>query len=150
MPLSAYIVQDMHELAQAHAIWRFIVVDEEEEKPRLLLWMLKPHMLVSYESVKHYLMRPSATIHVAKLVKPAIPTPDVKRCVFHSVRILFCDTNKELSLIEQHPHFQQHEQLMYPFQVCQQIAALLQESNSVYPEHTQQLLGLRVGWLQRA
>ncbi|KAH7098859.1 HECT-like ubiquitin-conjugating enzyme-binding-domain-containing protein [Auriculariales sp. MPI-PUGE-AT-0066] len=136
MPLSAYVVQDMHELAQAHAVWRFIVLDEEEEKPRLLLWMLKPHMLVSYETNKHYLLKRTATLHVAKilyrLVKPTIPTPDIK------------------SLIEQYPTFAQHEQLVYPFQVCQQIAALLQESNTVYPEHTQELLGLRVGWLQRA
>ena len=147
----------MHELAQAHAIWRFIILDEEEEKPRMLLWMLKPHMLVSYETTKHYLMRPCATIHVAKilfkLIKPSIPAPDIKRYVVALFSFGFCFSRgltTGFSLIEQHPHFQQHEQLMYPFQVCQQIAALLQESNSVYPEHTQQLLGLRVGWLQRA
>lgn len=75
----------MHELAQAHAIWRFILVDEEEEKPRLLLWMLKPHMLISYEATKHYLIQRSGSLHVAKilfkLIGPGFPAPDIKTCV---------------------------------------------------------------------
>ncbi|EJD51155.1 hypothetical protein AURDEDRAFT_57237, partial [Auricularia subglabra TFB-10046 SS5] len=136
IPLSAYIIQDMHELAQAHAIWRFILVDEEEEKPRLLLWMLKPHMLISYEADKHYLIPRSGSLHVAKilfkLIGPGFPSPDVK------------------TLVEQHPHFAQHERLLYPFHVCQHLAGLLQESNGTYPESMQELLGLRVGWLQRS
>ena len=59
--------------------------DEEEEKPRLLLWMLKPHMLVSYEAAKHYLIQRSGTLHVAKilfkLIGPGFPAPDIKTCV---------------------------------------------------------------------
>lgn len=35
--MSAYVVEDMIELSQAHATYRFIVCDEEEEKPRLLV-----------------------------------------------------------------------------------------------------------------
>lgn len=35
--MSAYVVEDMTELSQAHATYRFIVCDEEEEKPRLLV-----------------------------------------------------------------------------------------------------------------
>ena len=37
IPMSAYVVEDMVELSQAHATYRFIVCDEEEEKPRLLV-----------------------------------------------------------------------------------------------------------------
>lgn len=37
IPLSAFIVEDMMEYVQAHATYRFYVVDEEEEKPRLLV-----------------------------------------------------------------------------------------------------------------
>ncbi len=37
IPLSAYIVQDMHELAQAHAVWHFVIEDEEERRPRMLV-----------------------------------------------------------------------------------------------------------------
>lgn len=37
VPLSAFIVEDMVELVQAHATYRFVLFDEEEEKPRLLV-----------------------------------------------------------------------------------------------------------------
>jgi len=37
IPMSAYVVEDMTELSQAHATYRFVVCDEEEEKPRLLV-----------------------------------------------------------------------------------------------------------------
>ena len=37
IPLSAFIVEDMAELARAHATYRFVVLDEEEERPRILV-----------------------------------------------------------------------------------------------------------------
>ena len=37
IPLSAFIVEDMNELVRAHATYRFILCDEEDEKPRLLV-----------------------------------------------------------------------------------------------------------------
>ena len=37
IPLSAFIVEDMVELARAHATYRFVVLDEEEERPRILV-----------------------------------------------------------------------------------------------------------------
>jgi len=37
IPLSAFILQDMDELVQAHATYRFVLLDEEEEKPRMLV-----------------------------------------------------------------------------------------------------------------
>ena len=37
IPLSAFVVEDMHELVRAHATYRFILCDEEDEKPRLLV-----------------------------------------------------------------------------------------------------------------
>jgi len=37
IPLSAFIVEDMAELARAHATYRFVVLDEEEELPRILV-----------------------------------------------------------------------------------------------------------------
>lgn len=35
--MSAFIVQDMLEHVSAHATYRFVISDEEEEKPRLLV-----------------------------------------------------------------------------------------------------------------
>jgi hypothetical protein len=37
VPLSAFVVEDMVELQQAHATYRFVIVDEEEERPRMLV-----------------------------------------------------------------------------------------------------------------
>ena len=37
IPLSAFIVEDMMEYVQAHASYRFVLRDEEEEKPRILV-----------------------------------------------------------------------------------------------------------------
>lgn len=37
LPLSAFIVEDMQEFVQAHASYRFIVLDEEDERPRILV-----------------------------------------------------------------------------------------------------------------
>jgi hypothetical protein len=37
IPLSAFIVEDMVELAHAHATYRFVILDEEEERPRILV-----------------------------------------------------------------------------------------------------------------
>jgi hypothetical protein len=37
LPMSAFIVQDMLEHVSAHATYRFVISDEEEERPRLLV-----------------------------------------------------------------------------------------------------------------
>jgi hypothetical protein len=37
IPLSAFIVEDMTEFVQAHATYRFVMLDEEDERPRLLV-----------------------------------------------------------------------------------------------------------------
>jgi hypothetical protein len=37
VPLSAFIVEDMIEYVQAHATYRFVIFDEEDERPRLLV-----------------------------------------------------------------------------------------------------------------
>ena len=40
IPLSAFVVEDMLEYVHAHATYRFIVLDEEDEKPRLMVCTL--------------------------------------------------------------------------------------------------------------
>lgn len=37
VPLSAFIVEDMNEYVHAHATYRFIIMDEEQERPRILV-----------------------------------------------------------------------------------------------------------------
>jgi hypothetical protein len=40
IPLSAFVVEDMMEFVQAHASYRFVIRDEEEERPRMLVCLL--------------------------------------------------------------------------------------------------------------
>lgn len=37
VPLTAFIAEDMNEFVHAHATYRFVIVDEEEERPRILV-----------------------------------------------------------------------------------------------------------------
>jgi len=37
IPLTAFILQDMDEFVHAHATYRFVILDEEDEKPRILV-----------------------------------------------------------------------------------------------------------------
>lgn len=37
VPLSAFIVEDMNEFVQAHATYRFVILDDDEERPRILV-----------------------------------------------------------------------------------------------------------------
>ncbi|KAI0301605.1 HECT-like ubiquitin-conjugating enzyme-binding-domain-containing protein [Multifurca ochricompacta] len=136
IPLSAFIVEDMAELARAHAIYRFIILDEEEERPRILLWLFKPSMRLSYKASRSYLLPERGTIQAAKvlfkILGPSMSHTDLGY------------------LLDRYPGFPQAEQLMYPRDTCTQIAVLLRESNRCYPEGMRSMTGLDVGWLLRA
>jgi hypothetical protein len=159
IPLSAFIVEDMAELARAHATYRFVILDEEEERPRILvrnllvrslrkfqlltslfppskMWLFKPNMRLSYKASKHYLLPEHGTIQAAKVLfkvlGPSMSSMDLG------------------SLLDRYPGFPQAEQLMYPKNTCTQIALLLKESNACYPEGMRSMTRLDVGWLLRA
>lgn len=160
IPLSAFIVEDMAELARAHATYRFVILDEEEERPRILvralprvivirpssdlthlclfekLWLFKPSMYLSYRANKNYLLPERGTILAAKVLykvlEPSMWTMNLE------------------SLLDRYPGFPQAEQLMYSKNTCTQIALLLRESNSCYPEGMRSMTRLDVGWLLRA
>ena len=68
LPLSAFIVADMIELQQAHATHRFIVRDEEDDKPRILMWLFNPSVRLSYSSLTHYGLPEDGTIYAAKIL----------------------------------------------------------------------------------
>ncbi|KAI9509320.1 HECT-like ubiquitin-conjugating enzyme-binding-domain-containing protein [Russula earlei] len=136
IPLSAFIVEDMVELARAHATYRFVILDEEEERPRILMWLFKPNMRLSYKASKNYLLPESATIQVGKvlykILGPSMSSSDLS------------------TLLDRYPGFPQAEQLMYPKDTCTQIALLLRESNTCYPERMRSMTRLDVGWLSRS
>jgi hypothetical protein len=101
LPLSAFIVEDMTEFVEAHASYRFIILDEEEERARILVcfvircaswcsylsqvWLFKPNMRLAYTTQTQYALPRSASIRTAKvlykLLGPSEATTDLQRCV---------------------------------------------------------------------
>lgn len=90
----------MIEFVHAHASYRFVVLDEEEEKPRILvrrtlvsvgaatdhhrqMWLFKPNIQLAYTARTHYSLPKSANMHAAKvlfkLVGPSEERTDLKR-----------------------------------------------------------------------
>ncbi|KAJ6588703.1 HECT-like ubiquitin-conjugating enzyme-binding-domain-containing protein [Mycena capillaripes] len=136
LPLSAFIVEDMTEFVEAHASYRFIILDEEEERARILVWLFKPNMRLAYTTQTQYAMPRSASIRTAKvlykLLGPSEATADLP------------------SILNTYPGFPQAEYLFYPMDICRRLAGLLKESNGSYPESMRVMTGLEVGWLRRA
>ncbi|KAJ6612696.1 HECT-like ubiquitin-conjugating enzyme-binding-domain-containing protein [Mycena sp. CBHHK59/15] len=136
LPLSAFIVEDMSEFMEAHASYRFIILDEEDERPRILVWLFKPNMRLAYTTQTQYAIPKSASIHAAKvlykLLGPSEANTDLK------------------TILNTYPGFPQAEYLFYPMDICRRLAGLLKESNRCYPENMRVMTGLEVGWLQRA
>ncbi|KAJ7754562.1 HECT-like ubiquitin-conjugating enzyme-binding-domain-containing protein [Mycena metata] len=136
LPLSAFIVEDMTEFVEAHASYRFIILDEEDERPRILIWLFKPSMRIAYTTQTQYSMPRSASIHTAKvlykLLGPSEAMGDLQ------------------SILNTYPGFPQAEYLFYPMDICRRLAVLLKESNGSYPDSMRTMTGLEVGWLRRA
>ncbi|KIJ61613.1 hypothetical protein HYDPIDRAFT_137583 [Hydnomerulius pinastri MD-312] len=136
IPMSAFVLQDMLEHVQAHATYRFVLSDEEEEKPRLLIWLFKPKIRISYMLPAPYHLPKSGSIDASKvlykILGPTSSTTDIK------------------DLLNKYPGFPQAEHLFYPIDVCRKLAAFLKESTGSYPENMRTMTGLDVGWLRRA
>ncbi|EIN08486.1 hypothetical protein PUNSTDRAFT_87923 [Punctularia strigosozonata HHB-11173 SS5] len=136
VPLSAFIVEDMVELVQAHATYRFVIFDEEDERPRLLIWLFKPSIRLAYTTPAQYLIPRSGTLRAAKtLWKILGPNTDPAELP---------------AILDKYPGFPQAEHLFYPMSVCRRLAAMLKESSGAYPESVRVMCGLEVGWLKRA
>ncbi|KAF8636931.1 hypothetical protein AX17_003182 [Amanita inopinata Kibby_2008] len=136
IPLSAYVVEDMIEFVQAHATHRFVVLDEEEERPRIIMWLFKPSIRLAYNTWAPRVSPRSGSIHAAKVLYK-----------------LFGPSEEPIDLnciLNKYPGFPQAESLFYPMHTCRQIASLLNESNLAYPESLRTMTGLEVGWLRRA
>ncbi|CCL98723.1 uncharacterized protein FIBRA_00728 [Fibroporia radiculosa] len=136
IPLSAFIAEDMNEFVHAHATYRFIIFDEEEERPRILVWLFKPSMRMAYITPTEYIIPKSGSIHAAKVLFKILGPSTV-----------YSDLHRILS---KYPGFPQAEHLHYPLDICWRLAGLLKESNTGYPKTMRTMTDLDVGWLQRA
>ncbi|KAJ4490215.1 HECT-like ubiquitin-conjugating enzyme-binding-domain-containing protein [Lentinula aciculospora] len=136
IPLSAFIVEDMVEFVHAHASHRFVISDEEDERPRILIWLFKPSLQLAYATLKRYAIPKSSSMNVAKVLYKLIGPSEGKLNL--------------KNMLEKYPGFPQAEYLFYPMDTCQRLAVLLKESNRTYPDNMRTMTGLEVGWLQRA
>ncbi|KAJ3715053.1 HECT-like ubiquitin-conjugating enzyme-binding-domain-containing protein [Lentinula raphanica] len=136
IPLSAFVVEDMVEFVHAHASYRFVISDEEDERPRMLIWLFKPNLQLAYSTSKRYAIAGSGSMNAAKVLYKLMGPSEA---------------NLELkTVLERYPGFPQAEYLFYPMDTCQRLAVLLKESNRTYPDTMRTMTGLEVGWLQRA
>ncbi|XP_006463426.1 hypothetical protein AGABI2DRAFT_225212 [Agaricus bisporus var. bisporus H97] len=135
IPLTAFIVGDMLEYVSAHATYRFVIRDDEEERARILIWLFKPGMRISYSAPSNRIIPKTASIFAAKvlfkLLGPAEASTDLN------------------DILARYPGFPQAEYLSYPMDVCQRLAITLKETNSVYPDYLRTMADLSVGWLRR-
>ncbi|CAE6420226.1 unnamed protein product [Rhizoctonia solani] len=67
IPFTAFVAADMVDLAQAHASYRFVIQDEETETPRILIWLFKSAIQLSYAGATGSLIPTSGTITAAKV-----------------------------------------------------------------------------------
>lgn len=135
IPLSAFIVEDMMEYVHAHASYRFVIRDEEEEQARILIWLFKPKIRLSYTTPRSRAIPKSGSIVAAKVLYKLLGPNEAK-----------VDLK---TLLNKYPGFPQAEYLSYPMSICRRVAALLKESNTAYPEGLRTMTGLEVGWLHR-
>ncbi|KZT60983.1 hypothetical protein CALCODRAFT_530291 [Calocera cornea HHB12733] len=131
IPVCAYVVQDMRESVEAHACYHFILNDEEEGRPRILVWLFNSSVELSWSSRKSYFLPKEGSCTGA--------------LVFYKVIGPSKDPNE---IIGAHPEFLQAQYLYYPIDICRRMAALLRESHSAYADGAS-VKGLDKAWLAR-
>lgn len=143
----------MLEIVQAHASYRFVIRDEEDEKVRMLIWLFNPSVRISHSVPRAFALPKTGTSHAAKvmfkLVGPQETIP-VEQYVPRFFNSDWCANVIDPSLATLHPDFTASEHLFYPLSVCHSLAVLLQNSNLAYPPSSREMGALKLGWLQRA
>lgn len=171
-PLSVFVVADMLELAQAHATYRFVIVDEETNQRRLLVWLFNPSVGIAYrKATGSPLPSPlrtsfmdqrlnsnpvgltsglNASTAVSDLTRSLLPPSKTLRAAKIMYKVI---TEDGVNVLESNlPGFGvggQFEQLLYSGKVCGRLIAVLKDSTSVYPASKRTMSGFEVGFLER-
>ncbi|EJU02462.1 hypothetical protein DACRYDRAFT_100043 [Dacryopinax primogenitus] len=131
IPVCAYVVQDMRESVEAHACYHFILNDEQESRPRILIWLFNSSVDLSWSCQKSYFLPKNGSCAGA--------------LVFYKMIGPSMDPNE---VINEHPEFLQAQYLYYPIDICRRLAALLRESHNAYADGAS-VKGLGKAWLAR-
>jgi len=136
LSLPAFFVEDMHCIAQMHANWRFVIYDEEQDKPRFLIWLFKPTIMLSWSTPNYR----------------AISGEGKQLCAKVLFKILDSSLTRETidATLDKYPNFSRAESLSYPNNACRRLMALLKDSSRIFPEDMRKMAGLDIGFLERA
>ncbi|KAF8314967.1 hypothetical protein DL93DRAFT_2045196, partial [Clavulina sp. PMI_390] len=138
IPISAYVVADMMEIIQAHASYRFVIHDEEEEKVRMLIWLFNPSVRVSHSVSRAFALTKTGSTSAAKVFFKLVGPKETLSVEQINPRIH-----------ANYPDFAAGEHLFYPISVCHSLATLLQNTNIAYPPSMRLLGNLNLGWLPK-
>jgi len=136
LSLPAFFVEDMHCIAQMHANWRFVIYDEEQDKPRFLIWLFKPTIMLSWSTPNYR----------------AISGEGKQLCAKVLFKVLDSSLTRETidATLDMYPNFSRAESLSYPSSACRRLTTLLRDSNRIFPEDMRKMAGLDIGFLERA
>ncbi|KAH8113817.1 HECT-like ubiquitin-conjugating enzyme-binding-domain-containing protein [Phellopilus nigrolimitatus] len=148
IPFTAFILEDMLEIVQAHATYRFVVLDEEDERPRLLIWLFKPHIRLAYATTAQFALPQTGSVQASKVLFKILQVgPDASAPA--SPASPPASSTLE-SILQKYTGFPQAERLLYPRDVCERLTTQLRESNTAYPMGVRVMTGLLTGWLRKA
>ncbi len=163
----------MNEFVQAHATYRFIILDEEEEKPRMLVSKLVQNTGLIPDSEARQLRYGCSNLtfvwltrHPDHMLYPKARPSELRKFYIRqlgplsrprisyrthqlTIEMISIDPLYLNSIVNKYPGFPQAEYLYYPMNICRRLASLLVESNRSYPESMRTMTGLDVGWLRK-
>ncbi|ORX36313.1 HECT-like ubiquitin-conjugating enzyme-binding-domain-containing protein [Kockovaella imperatae] len=144
---STYVVSDMLELAQAHATYRFNVLDEETGTHRLWLWLFTPSLRVAYRTCSSAL--PTPNVPTGSTRKSASTDKSRESAGIRASKIMYQipdDVTSECAMFGEHS---QVEELRYPREICERLAETLLCSTLAYPVAKRKMGSFSVGFLER-
>ena len=165
----------MNEFIHAHATYRFVIVDEEQELPRILVCAIIDFLRGSELMVRHSsdlvvqtkyaigVYNTGTVCHPQGWINPRGEGPFQDPWTDYGFRasrvrtaplVFMFDSLSSFMfryrILQKYPGFPQAEHLYYPRDVSRRLGAVLKESNTAYPESMRTMTGLDVGWLHRA
>ncbi|GAA5837062.1 hypothetical protein JCM5353_002481 [Sporobolomyces roseus] len=154
--LSCHVTAEMLETGQAHACHRFVVEDDEEEKPRLLLWFFNPAIRISFSTssplastLQSSRRNSSASPTLGRKSDPHANSPDLVNRSMNAVKVFYA-----VVLGDDDPRCQEFlenktETVTYPRTIVDRLTKLLEASTLVYPSAKRRFGDLETGFLER-
>ncbi|KAJ3153070.1 hypothetical protein HDU86_005368 [Geranomyces michiganensis] len=134
-PFVTYFVDELRDMTEAHAAFRFAVSEKDSEAPRFLLWVLNWNVLISSTIAAPQLTPYRALIPAVKvLYVDLVPTSDV------------APPPHVIALRTAWEHDPQVEQVSLHRSLCEEVLDALKSSSTHLPPSQRQSKGFSVGF----